>query len=211
MAKKKLEEHIKDYYNQVNLKDNKVNELKSLIHSNQTGQKSSFIDSFKSIINFEITSRKFSYAFAGLIIIIAINLVFNMLLFNDGEKPLDLSHYVSKEIAMNHIKNLGAEYNFDSFKDISKEMKDLDFSSTEPLFYNEKEFELIGSRYCSIQGNIAAQIKLADINGKVHTLYQTALTEDLKQLQNNSLIVDGVKIRLWEENGLFMGLASPIN
>ncbi|MCF6323289.1 MAG: hypothetical protein L3J89_03030 [Gammaproteobacteria bacterium] len=51
-----------------------------------------------------------------------------------------------------------------------------------------KGFEILGGRYCSLNGHIAAQVRLKNSDGKIFTLYQTsshetfdALTEHVQQ------------------------------
>ena len=74
---------------------------------------------------------------------------------------------VFAEVAMNHQKNLQAEVVATSFDKISQQLDRVEFD-LEPLT-PMADAELTGARYCSIQGNLAALLKL-QINGRRHTL-----------------------------------------
>ncbi|MBE1273712.1 hypothetical protein [Enterovibrio baiacu] len=72
-----------------------------------------------------------------------------------------------------------------------------------------EKWVLLGGRYCSIDGKIAAQLHVKDLEtDRVYTFYQAKLPQgseaDMKNVETN---VDGVNVSLWEENGLLMGLA----
>ncbi|GEM_PF-1590909 len=123
----------------------------------------------------------------------------------------DVTQSVAKEIVLNHNKRLAVEFTSENYAELGAMMSKLDFSLLRPKQIETQGFRVLGGRYCSIQGNLAAQIRLADETGRIHTLYQSALTEDLKKLQTGDLEQDGLKLTLWREGGLLFGLAGPIN
>ncbi len=112
------------------------------------------------------------------------------------------------EIVKNHVKNLNVEYELKDYKEINEYMTKLDFNGIQPGNIKDN-YNLVGSRYCSIPGNIAALIKLTDTDGNRYTLYQTALTEELKKLGDDSTYSKGYKIKYWNEDGIFVSLAGP--
>jgi len=68
---------------------------------------------------------------------------------------------------------------------------------------------LIGGRYCSIQGGLAAQLKVrSKASGKVATLYVTTLTDKLQRIKGQRVVQDNVDIHLWQQQGRFFGLAT---
>ena len=72
-----------------------------------------------------------------------------------------------------------------------------------------QRFDLLGGRYCSIQGGIAAQFKLRDReSGAVRTLYATKLTPALAGIAESNSIHGDLAISLWQDDGIFYGLAS---
>lgn len=120
----------------------------------------------------------------------------------------DTATRVLAEIAMNHKKQLAVEVTTDNFVDIGRALERLEFPVPRPARLLEG-FDLLGGRYCSIHGNLAAQLKLRDPNsGSVHTLYVTGLTSGLADVADGTAVHDGVEITLWHEEGVFFGLAS---
>ena len=70
-------------------------------------------------------------------------------------------------------------------------------------------FDLLGGRYCSIQGGLAAQIKVRDTtDGRIHTLYATQMTPALEKIGAREDVRDEVRITLWSEGDVFFGLAT---
>ena len=120
----------------------------------------------------------------------------------------DTAARVYAEIAMNHQKQLAVEVTADSFVDIGRALERLEFQVPRPERLLEG-FDLVGGRYCSIHGNLAAQLKLRERDSDaVHTLYVTGLTPDLVGVADGTAIHDGVEITLWHEKDVFFGLAS---
>ncbi len=124
--------------------------------------------------------------------------------FNNKE----LAILVSEEIALNHNKQLAIEFNAKNFAELRKQMTKLDFSPISSSRLENAGLNFLGARYCSIQGQLAAQIKLANKDGSIQTLYQTQLNNKLQSLPEKNYVVDGVRIKQWQENGLFFGLAT---
>ena len=87
-------------------------------------------------------------------------------------------------------------------------MQRLDFSLDLPADI-QRNFQLIGGRYCSIQGGLAAQLKVRNrVNGAVSTLYVTTLTEKLARIKEQHVLQGRVDIHLWRQQGRFFGLAT---
>lgn len=118
-----------------------------------------------------------------------------------------LPYRVAQEIALNHNKQLANEFEVTTFSKLAALMVKLDFV---PLVAKRVEalgYHMTGGRYCSIQGQLAAQVRLVGAQEKGVTLYQTQLSEELATLQENEYVVDGVKVQLWLEDGRLFGLA----
>lgn len=116
---------------------------------------------------------------------------------------------VGREIARNHHKNLAVEFAVAGYAELGAQMDKLDFTLVEPAALQARGFRLLGGRYCSVQGHLAAQLKVADPHGQVHTLYEAREVETLAAVPEGEVAADGVRVRVWREAGLFMGLASP--
>ncbi|WP_104400870.1 hypothetical protein [Vibrio penaeicida] len=117
---------------------------------------------------------------------------------------------ISAEIAYNHNSQMQMEIASHSLEDIAQYLNRLDFSLIASQQLPAKDWQLLGARYCSIEGKIAAQISVKNRETKqIHTLYQAqkpdGITSNIEQYQAE---VDGVSVKLWEENGLLIGLAN---
>lgn len=122
-------------------------------------------------------------------------------------QPADITQRVLQEIHMNHEKALAVEFATDNFQVLSEKMDRLGFPiSTSPHIY--ANYSLLGGRYCSIQGNIAAQLKIRHRDsGHIATLYITQKNHDLEQVRNQSQLLGQVQISLWNSPSMFYGLA----
>jgi len=120
----------------------------------------------------------------------------------------NLTTRVLEEIAMNHNKKLDAEYVETRPEILRAVMQRLDFPLDLPTDI-QRDFQLIGGRYCSIQGGLAAQLKVRNrTSGAVSTLYVTALTEKLARIKEQQVLQGSVDIHLWQQQGRFFGLAT---
>jgi len=120
----------------------------------------------------------------------------------------NLTALVLKEIAMNHNKKLDAEYRETRPEILRTAMQRLDFPLNLPADI-QRNFQLVGGRYCSIQGGLAAQLKVRNrTNGSISTLYVTELTEKLARIKEQQVLQGSVDIHLWQQQGRFFGLAT---
>lgn len=118
-----------------------------------------------------------------------------------------LTERVLAEIAMNHQKHLASEIKSDDYAILTQELDKLDFQLRAPLTV-AANMKLLGGRYCSINGELAAQLKLRDPNSRdVHTLFITQLTPALKRIDEREARADGIALRLWREHDMFFALA----
>ena len=83
----------------------------------------------------------------------------------------DFTRAVGQEIANNHRRDLAPEFFSGDCATIAKRMDRLDFDLRMPERLADRGLRLVGARYCSVQGRIAAQLCLKDDAGRVHTLY----------------------------------------
>lgn len=118
-----------------------------------------------------------------------------------------LASAVAEEIAMNHNKGLALEFPTESFTELDRQMDKLDFTLVDPNPLKSQGYRLLGGRYCSIQGHLAAQLSMESPTGVPVTLYQTPLVDELTDLSATDLRARGLRIELWHEEGVFLGLA----
>ena len=128
-------------------------------------------------------------------------------LFHVWMRDRDAAERVLAEIAMNHRKQLDVEVAAEDFSAVVAALDRLDFTARPPLGLGDA-FVPVGGRYCSIQGALAAQLKLRHREtGAAHTLYAAPLTPELAGLAGTEAAVDGLPIRLWSDGEVFFGLA----
>ncbi len=113
-----------------------------------------------------------------------------------------------REIAMNHGTRLELEYYGKNLTSLDDSMQQLPFTLVLPDSVSE-DVELIGARYCTLVGNLAAHVKFEDkASGKSLSLFVTGSTGELERIQGRSDSINGVDVELWQEGGLFYALAS---
>jgi len=131
------------------------------------------------------------------------------LLLQHNRHHADLTWLVAKEIAVNHNKRLAIEFPASDYRALNRMMSKLDFSSVGSSRLPVEQYQLLGGRYCSLQGQLALQLKLKDRAGNRYTLYQTPLSKTLAVIPEGEQLIDGLRITLWREGGLLLGLAGP--
>ena len=127
--------------------------------------------------------------------------------FNHYQNQSQLHQRVIAEIAMNHSKELNIEIATSQYDDLQVKLDRIDF----PIYSDTipRNHQLLGGRYCSIQGELAAQLKLQNQKtGDVKTLYVTRLTDKLKTLPSQTTTQNNITIQLWQTNNRLFGLAS---
>lgn len=117
-----------------------------------------------------------------------------------------LAGRVALEIALNHEKTLDLDFVVHDYDVLGRAMDKLDFALAEPQ-ETPAALALVGGRYCSIQGQLAAQLRLERKDGGRATLYQTKLAPSLAALGARTIERDAVSVRLWSEGDVFFALA----
>lgn len=116
---------------------------------------------------------------------------------------------ISKDIAYNHNSQLQMEVLSHELQTVQGRLNRLGFQLVSSNKLEEGKWQLIGGRYCNINGKIAAQMKLRNAESKaIYTFYQAKVpNEFINSLSDKETAIDGVKVKLWREKGLLMGLA----
>ena len=133
---------------------------------------------------------------------------------------LALDQRIGSEVAKNHINLKPLEIQTSSIQEIRGFLTQLDFLPIESVLLKGGTKNLIGGRYCSIQGVIAAQLRLKDSKtGQIQSLYQTVYDKkvfsDLPELKENqkpiTVYSKGLAVDIWVEKGLLFALTREIN
>lgn len=128
---------------------------------------------------------------------------------------LALDQQIGSEVAKNHINLKPLEIQTSSIEKIRGFLTELDFSPVESALLKGSTKNLIGGRYCSIQGVTAAQLRLKDSKtGQIQSLYQTVYDKkvfyDLPLLKNNkkpiTVYSKGLAVDIWVEKGILFAL-----
>jgi len=115
------------------------------------------------------------------------------------------------EITTNHLKHLPIEAAATQFQVLQKKLDRLDFAITPTQMAKLGNLSLVGGRYCSIQGQLAAQLKFRSPSSKNDwTLYITNMNESLRDVAPAISSHNHVRIQLWEDDGRFFGLAETM-
>jgi len=142
----------------------------------------------------------------------AVILLLGGLMFWHGRSrlPGSLERSIAGEVAMNHEKALPPEITTDAWSRIQAGLPKLKIplSPTQSAFL--EGYHIQGGRYCSIQGELAAQISLHDSEQRPATLYIAPLTSALRQTLPCVLQQDKTRIQLWHDAHRLFVLASDL-
>lgn len=119
-----------------------------------------------------------------------------------------LADRVVAEVAMNHRKDLAVEVSVTGYEELRPALDKLPFEVAPPAAERAAGYQLVGGRYCSIQAQLAAQLKIRHLQtGRVATLYVTELSPQLASLPGQRRADDEVVVELWSQGGLLYALA----
>lgn len=122
---------------------------------------------------------------------------------------VDIRMKIAEEIAYNHAKQMALEVVTADLDAIRSRLSELDFRLVRSDRIAGPDWSLLGGRYCSIQGQLAAQLRVASRSGSAPYTYYQALIPDEFELEDGgySTWVDGTHVKLWIEDGVLLGLA----
>ncbi|MFK7827117.1 MAG: hypothetical protein AB8G05_23440 [Oligoflexales bacterium] len=130
-------------------------------------------------------------------------------IFNINQEPLALR--IAKEVSYSHNKQIPSEILNDDYTLVGKSLNRLDFAIKVSSRIGEK-YALVGGRYCSIQGQIAAQLKLQPENNTADlTLFQFKVPDSFQLSEDiHTEQVDGVEVKIWKEGAIGFALAKTV-
>lgn len=119
-----------------------------------------------------------------------------------------LAARVVAEVAMNHRKDLAVEVSVTDYRKLRPALDKLSFDVAPPASERAAGYQLVGGRYCSIQAQLAAQLKIRHREtGDLATLYVTELSPRLASLPGQRRTTDEFTVELWAQDGLLYALA----
>lgn len=192
MNAKNLNDHVNDHYSRQALPEEAIDRL--LAHG--PSKKNSGLAG-------SLTSRWRFLSMAAMLVIAILAVPFALNHTTESTWALR----AAQEVALNHKKQLGVEFSGSDYGSLRAQMSKLDFVLAAPTRLQNTGLRLVGARYCSIQGHLAAQIKLQDDQGREYTLYQTHLPSPAPTLSKDDYRINSVRIQEWQEAGIFFALA----
>ena len=146
---------------------------------------------------------------------ILIALVAGLTQFYPATVQRDLVAEIAAEVVDNHLHMKPLEIEGTEIAGIRAYFDRLDFKPVESRFLADTGLDLLGGRYCSLQGVTAAQLRFRNlVSGQQHTLYQVGydpvIFKTLPNLdagdQPISVFSKGVRVTIWVEKGLLFAL-----
>lgn len=118
------------------------------------------------------------------------------------------------EIAGHHQQPSSINIKSSSISEIGNQLSKLSFALIHSSKLSSDVWEFLGGSYCSINGELAAQLKVLNReDNKIYTFYQAEYPDELMlDAAINSITNEqGVEVSIWKEEGLLLGLAHSLN
>lgn len=126
------------------------------------------------------------------------------------DSPHEIASTVARAAAEGHNEHQELEFRVSRTAELRRVMKSLDFAPVEPDMMVRMNMRIVGARYTTLEGVIAAQILYFDPKGEPCTLYLARPVEKLSRIETGEHAVDGLRVSVWREKGLLMVLARPL-
>ncbi len=191
MEPRKIDDQIRDYYAQHQL-------------SAETSAR------IKQMIRLGVPASRRGPFYAATAAAIAMVFVATFWWASASRSPRSISAAVARQAAVGHNERSELEFRVHQYTELRAKMKSLDFTLVEPAMMQEMHMRLVGARYTTLAGEIAAQILYVDEHGVPCTLYEARPAEKLADIAPGEHQVDGLRVSVWKEKGLVMVLARPM-
>jgi hypothetical protein len=197
MEPRKIDDQIRDYYGQQKPSPERLAHLKQMIRADAGGP----------------APRRWKWY--GMIAA-AIAMVFISAFLwlkpipRHAQSPRQISAAVAQQAALGHNEKQELEFRVRLCAELQAKMKSLDFTPVEPVMMQMMKMHIVGARYATLAGAIAAQIVYVDDHGVPCTLFEVRPTDTLANIAPGEHQVDGVRVSVWREKGLIMVLARPM-
>lgn len=200
------DQRVRDYYENLSMPKDKLDLLIQETESRSEAEPSRLSVFVQRIRNSVSSPRRPADALMGLAVACGLFLLVSLWMFS-GSSSLEHTQRTIREVAMNHTTRLEPEFRGDTLASLDNSMQQLPFALVLPESIGNA-FELVGSRYCSLGGILAAHVKLKNSEtGKPISLFVTSNGAALKDVRTQESTLEGVDVELWREGGLFFALA----
>lgn len=198
ILKQPLKQQVQKQVSQVRLDDNQFAALEQLMVSDeQKGRQS---------------SRRSWFPLTAAMALFAIITAFTAIQLFDSNLQT-MAQKIAEEVVSNHLKLKPLEVKTGSINAVRGYFTKLDFMPVESSLKDLDALQLIGGRYCSLQGITAAQLRMKQ-GQNLQTLYQTEYLPkvfgDLPHIEADEapivVYAKGIKVKLWVEKDLLFAL-----
>ena len=124
---------------------------------------------------------------------------------------------IAYEVSKNHLKLKPLEVSSNQLNDLQEYFTMLDFKLVPTNILSDPSWNLLGARYCTIQGNTAAQFRLENkLTGDIETLYQAPYYpnqfSNIPSVETNQPPLEeyakGMSVKIWVEKGVLFALTN---
>jgi len=192
MNTKKIDDQIRDYYASQGPAPHSVARLRQMIRSGAP-----------------LPSRRRIWIASAAALAVALTTII-WTAANRGESPQQIAAAVAHQAAIGHNDKQELEFHVRDCAELQEQMKSLDFTLVEPAMVKEMGMRIVGARYATLAGKMAAQILYIDSHGLPCTLYEVRPADQLARVATGEYQVDGLRVSVWKERGLVMVLARPM-
>ncbi len=192
--KQELKNTVKDYVESKQLSSEQLQDLTKMLNTKHENKQRESLFNMRAIA-------------AVLVLSLALGIFWGVSTINHA----DVSQLIAEEVSSNHLKMKPMEVSSTSLNEVRAYFGKLDFSLSSSQFVANNNLQLIGGRYCSIQGETAAQLRMQDeVTGNIHVVYQAPYNKDLfRELPNLQQgqkpvrhFVNGIGVDVWVEKGI---------
>jgi anti-sigma factor RsiW len=139
-------------------------------------------------------------------------IVISLLVADHEEYQRAIERAVCAEVVMNHMKHSPLEIISAHYSEVEAALSRLDFSIMPANSTIRETYRLMGGRYCSIQGEPAAQLRVQDIrSGKECTLYAVKAAGKLQGITADVDSMDGIRVEVWRQDNVLFALAERVD
>jgi hypothetical protein len=194
MTTRKIDDQIHDYYAAQKPSPETIERVKQMIRAGAPVRR---------------PRRRWIAAAAAVIALAGLSLVWTAAR-RTMQSPQQLAIALAHQAAIGHNERQELEFRVNDCAELQRKMKSLDFTPVEPAMMREMHMRIVGARYTTIGGEMAAQILYVDQKGIPCTLYEVRPVAQLARVAAGDHQVDGVHVAVWREKGLVMVLARPM-
>lgn len=116
-----------------------------------------------------------------------------------------------REAAMNHVTKLQLDVEAGGLDSLQQGLSKLPFDIELPDNPVFAKLALLGGRYCTIHGNLAAHLKFSDPQSQQqYSLFVTPYADNLQSMQSDAVEMSGVEVNLWRENDIVYAMAKTV-